>query len=165
MPLLHTRSQLNDCALKLRLHQCDYKILTHGINFCGDKIFLFKLTLVETKFFTEQIFPEYPCSTSENFKLSPQNSMLISEKFTLMETTGIIDAEWAVEVIIWLYVLFLNGEIFFLRKSFLKVLSWTRMSSSSSDDEYFARVAFASSKSKRRHKKLITDFLKKRDEE
>ena len=39
------------------------------------------------------------------------------------------------------------------------------MSSSSSDDEYLAVVAFALSKSKRRHKKLVIDFLKKRDEE
>ena len=39
------------------------------------------------------------------------------------------------------------------------------MSSSSSDDEYLALVAFALSKSKRRHKKLVRDFLKKRDEE
>ena len=62
-------------------------------------------------------------------------------------------------------MLFLNGEIVFLQKSFLKVLSRRSLSSSSSDDEYLAPVAFALSKSKRRHKKLVRDFLKKRDEE
>ena len=39
------------------------------------------------------------------------------------------------------------------------------MNSSTSDHEYLALVAFALSKSKRRHKKLVRDFLKKRDEE
>ena len=38
------------------------------------------------------------------------------------------------------------------------------MSSSSSDDEYLALAAFALSKSKRRHKKWVRDFLKERDE-
>ena len=55
-------------------------LLTHGINIFGDNLFLFKLTLVETTFFAEQILPEYSCSTSENFKLSPQHPVLISEK-------------------------------------------------------------------------------------
>ena len=79
------------------LHQGDFKILTHDINFFGDNSFLFKLTLVETKFFAEQILPEYPCSTSENLKLSPQNSVLILEKFALVETTLVfrINTEWA----------------------------------------------------------------------
>ena len=36
-----------------------YEILIHGVNFFCDSLFLFKLTLVETKFFTEQILPEY----------------------------------------------------------------------------------------------------------
>ena len=87
---------------KLWLHHCDYQILTHGINFFGDNLFLFKLTLVETKFFTEQILLEYPCSTSENLKLSPTNSVLISEKFALMETTYIfrINTEGAVGVVV-----------------------------------------------------------------
>ena len=87
--------------LKLWLHQCDYEILTHGINFFGDNLFLFKLTPVETKFFTKQILPEYPCSTSENLKLSPQNSVSISEKFTKVETTHVfrINTEEAVGVV------------------------------------------------------------------
>ena len=76
-------------AIKLRLYQCDYQILTHGINFFGDNLFLFKLTLVETKSFTEQILPEYLCSTSENLKLSPQISELISENFALVEATHV----------------------------------------------------------------------------
>ena len=59
--------------------------------FFGDNLFLFKSTLVETKFFAEQILPEYPCSTSENFKLSPQNSVLISEKLALVETTLVFE--------------------------------------------------------------------------
>ena len=62
-------------------------------------------------------------------------------------------------------MLFLNGEIVFLQKSFLKVLSRRSLSSSSSDDEYLALVALALSKSKQRHKKLVRDFLMKRDEE
>ena len=73
--------------LKLWLHQCDYEILTHCINFFGDNLFLFNLTLVETIVFTEQILLDYPCSTSENLKLSPQNSVLILEKLTLVERT------------------------------------------------------------------------------
>ena len=66
--------------------------------FFGDNLFLFKLTLEETKFFTEQILPEYPCSTSENLKLSPQNSVSILEKFALVETMHIfrINTEGAV---------------------------------------------------------------------
>ena len=89
-------------GVKLWLHQCDFEIFTHGINFFDDNLFLFKLTLVETKFFTEQILPEYSCSTSENLKLSPQNSVLILEKFALVETTLAfqINTEWAVEVIV-----------------------------------------------------------------
>ena len=57
---------------------------------------------METKFFTEQILPECPCSTGENFKLSPENSMLISEKFTQVKTTHVfrINTEWAVGVIV-----------------------------------------------------------------
>ena len=74
--------------VKLWLHQCDFEILTHGINFFGDNLFLLKLTLVETKFFTEQILTEYPCSTSENLKLLSQNSALISEKFALVDTSS-----------------------------------------------------------------------------
>ena len=60
---------------------------------------------------------------------------------------------------------FLNGEILILRKSLLKVLSGSSLSSLSTDDQYLAFVAFTLSKSKRRHKKLVKDFLKKRDEE
>ena len=62
---------------------------------------MFILTLVETKFFTEKILPEYPCSTSENLKLSPQNSVLILEKFALVETTLVfrINTEWAEGVV------------------------------------------------------------------
>ena len=93
-------SDQNALFLKLWLHQCDYEILTHGINFFGDNFFSFKLTLMETKRFAEQILPEYPCSTSENLKLSPQNSVLISENFALVETTLVfrINTEWAVGV-------------------------------------------------------------------
>ena len=88
--------------VKLWLHQCDFEILTRGINFFGDNLFLFKLTLVKTKFFSKQNLPEYPCSTSKNLKLSPQNSVLISEKFALVETTHVfrINSEWAVGVIV-----------------------------------------------------------------
>ena len=59
---------------------------------------------METKVFTEQILPEDPCSTSENLKLSPQNSVLILEKLSLVETTQVfrIYTEWAEEVIVWL---------------------------------------------------------------
>ena len=91
-----------NASLKLWHHQCDYEILTHSINFFGDNLFLFKLTLVETKFFSEQISTEYPCSTSENLKLSQQNSVLISEKFALVETTHVfrINTEGAVGVIV-----------------------------------------------------------------
>ena len=96
------RKVLREYGVKLWLHQCDYEILTHGINFFADNLFLFKLTLVEAKFLTEQILPEYPCFTSENLKLSPQNSVLISEKFALVETTYVfrINTEWAVGVIV-----------------------------------------------------------------
>ena len=88
--------------MKLWLHQCDFEILTHGIDFFRDNLFLFKLILVETKFFTVQILPEYPCSTSENLKLSLQNLVLILEKFALVETTLVfqINTEWAVGVIV-----------------------------------------------------------------
>ena len=138
----------------LFLHQCDCKILTHGVNFCGGNLFFFKLTLVETIFFTEQILPEYPCSTSDNLKFSPQNSVLISEKFALIRTKHvfklILNGQW--ELLFDCNALFLNGDIFFLQKSLLKVLSWSSLSSSSSDDEYLALVVFALSKSKRRHK-------------
>ena len=70
--------------------------------FFGDDLFLFKLTVVETKIFTEQILPEYPCSTSENLKLSPQNSGLFSEKFALVEITHVfrINTEGAVGVVV-----------------------------------------------------------------
>ena len=96
------RKILREHGVKLWLHQCNYEILTHGINFFGDNLFLFKLTLVEAKFFTEQILPEYLCSTSENLKSSPQNSVLISEKFALVETTYVflINTEGAVGVIV-----------------------------------------------------------------
>ena len=93
--------------------------------------------------------------------------MLISEKFALVETMHVfrINTKGAVGVNVWWHVLFLNGEIFIFRKSFLKLLSWSSLSSSSSDDEYSALVAFALSKSKRRYKNLVKDFLKKRDEQ
>ena len=55
---------------------------------------------MKTKIFTEQILSAYPCSTSENLKLTPQNSVLISEKSALVETTLVfwITTEWAVEL-------------------------------------------------------------------
>ena len=57
-----------------------------------------------TKFFTKQILPEYFCSTSENLKLSPQNSVLISEKFALVGKKQVfqINTEGAVGVIVGL---------------------------------------------------------------
>jgi len=33
-------------ALKLQLHQCEFIILTFGIDLCGKNLFLLKLTLV-----------------------------------------------------------------------------------------------------------------------
>ena len=94
-----TRVAGDSLTIKLWFHQCDYQILTHGINFFGDNLFLFKLTLVETKFFTEQILLDL---FSENLKLSPQNSVLISEKFALVEPTNVfrINTEGAAGVVV-----------------------------------------------------------------
>ena len=50
LTLRHLATRESQISLKLWLHQCDYEILTHGINFFGDNLFLFKLTLVETNF-------------------------------------------------------------------------------------------------------------------
>ena len=197
-----------------------HEILIHGVNFFCDSLFLFKLTLVETKFFTEKILPKYPCSTSENLKLWPLNWVFISEKFVQVETTHVfpINTEWAVGVIVWLqcvvpewWDIFPSKILFesvatsatinhsndhkweisaidgFVSQPIMHFIgwavesvncnqeasfwhrmtrhTWSSLSSLGSDDKYLELVEFALSKSKRWHKKLVTGFTKKRDDE